>query len=197
VGPFLLGLLVVAVGPAPPAQAACTCRPAGVRSHAQQADAVFTGVVTGSARDTVGSGKQQRVLRRTAVEVDRIYQGDVSDTPIVITSEVGGSACALPRVPAGETWVFFVQGGGTTFVGDRCGGSGEATDDYLRTVEDVLGAGQVLVEPVAEPPPLEFTPVEASATSPLGRLVAPGAAVALIGLLGLALVRRRAAGSHE
>jgi MYXO-CTERM domain-containing protein len=198
VGPFLVALLTVAAGPAAPAQAACTCRPAGVRANAQQADAVFTGAVSDQTRDTVGSGQQQRVVRRTTVDVDRIYQGEVTDTPVLVTSTAGASDCALPRMASGATWVFFVEGSGTTFRGDRCGGSREVSDEYLRVVEDVLGAGEVLVEPVAEPPPLDFTPVEVSATSPLSRLVAPGAAVALLGLLGLALVRRRSAhpGDH-
>lgn len=186
-----LALVGVAAVAAPAQAKACTCQPTGVRAHAQQADAVFTGLATDSVRDTTGAGKRARDVRRTTVEVDRIYQGAVADSPVEITSPWRASDCGLGQLPPGEMWVFFVDGQGTAFTADRCGGSRAATNESLQVVEAALGAGEVIVEPVAEPPPLEFTDVETAAASPLGRLVAPGAAVTIIGLLGLMLVRAR------
>ena len=174
---------------------ACSCAPGGdLERYAAQADAVFSATVTTSAPDTVGTGKQERRVRRYTADVDRIYQGNVTATPVVITSAVEQSACGLGRVPTGRPWVFFVNGRGTRFFGNTCGGSHEATAGYVGKVEETLGAGQVLVDPVAAPPPLEYTDVDVSDPTALGRLVAPGAAIAIVGLLGLALVRRRASG---
>jgi hypothetical protein len=57
-------------------------------------------------------------------------------------------------------------------------------------VERVLGSGESVVVPEPDRPPLQWTELETSTPPPLGRLVAPGAAAGIVGLLGLAAVGR-------
>lgn len=190
---LLLALAGVGVVPAP--AHACRCVTRDVQQHAERADAVFTATVTTSAPDTVGTGRRERRVRRYTAEVDRFYQGGVPGSTVMITAPLEQSACGFGAIPAGEAWVFFVDGADTRFFGNSCGGSHPATGEYLARVERVLGTGQALVEPVPEAPPLDYDDVEIPDPVPLGKLLAPGGAVAIIGLLGLALVRRRSGAS--
>ena len=66
-----------------------------------------------------------------------------------------------------------------------------ATVSDVAKVERLLGQGTPL-QP-SQPPrePLHYDAQDVAGAVPLGRLVAPGAAVTLIGLLGLVLFRRR------
>lgn len=187
---FVLVAATVLLTPGPSGAAKCTCKPASVAGHAREADAVFTGQVTGSTVSVVGVGKQTRRVRRFAAVVDRVYQGNVSRADVVIVTSASTAACGLGAIPVGRPWVFFADGSEARFFGDACGGSGRATGPYLAKVERALGPGTPVVEPTPERPPLTYTAAENDDPLPLRRLVAPGAAVSLLGLLGLAAVRR-------
>ena len=169
---------------------ACKCVPAGVAAHAKQVDVVFTGEVTGASTKTVQRGKRELRVRVYSVTVDRLYQGKTEEK-VNVVSAVDTTACGLGKIPAGQRWLFFVNGKGPTYYANSCGGSELVVSQSLRQVEKVLGAGEPLATPPPERPPLAFTDDDVSDPMPLGRLVAPGAAVALLGLLGLALVRRK------
>jgi hypothetical protein len=162
-------------GPAAPAPD-CT-QPTVVRA-AERADVVFTGTVSRSRPE----GQERR---RVSVEVDRIYAGSVEEDPATVTVP----ADERPRV--GREWVFFVDSSGGRFTAPACSGGREATASVVRRVEDTLGAGRVYVEPEPPPEPLAYSELDVSEPTSLGRLVAPGAAVFLLGALGLLVTRRR------
>lgn len=197
---LLRRLLVVAlfvgvgvIGLQEPASA-CSCVRQTLQQQVKRADAVFTGSVTTSAAETVGTGKRATQVRRSTTEVDRVFKGVVSSSPVMVTSPEGAPACGFGTIPADEPWVFVVRGHSQRFVGNSCGGSGPATTAYLAEVTDLLGEGTPLAEPVPEQPPLEYTSLQDKNPAGLGQLLAPGAAIALLGLLGLLLVRRLAHG---
>ncbi|MEZ5094682.1 MAG: hypothetical protein R2731_00210 [Nocardioides sp.] len=182
---------IVTVVLAPSPALACKCRPASVAVHAKRADAVFTGTVTRSRRSTEGTTKKPREIRTYTVAVERTYQGKLSGTTLTVATAATPAACGIGPLTKGDTWVFFVTGKGTTFAGTSCGGSAPASAAYVHKVEKVLGAGTAVVEPRPPTPPLSFDDVETASVQPLARMVAPGAALALLGLLGLLLVGRR------
>lgn len=172
--------LVLAQAPA----FACKCDVASVKKSAARADAVFSGVVLDSTLNRAGSGADKDVYR---VEADTVYRGDVTAARVEVVSPV--TSCGLGGLQRDESYVFFVAARGTELRADQCGGSGRATDRRIAQIENALGQGTPLN---AEPAPTEvsFTPVDDGAPESLTRLAAPGAALVLIGLLGLLVVRR-------
>jgi hypothetical protein len=198
----LLGAAPMVVGPPAAAQSAtarpavsaparCVCPDGRTPAKlAKQADAVFTASVVSSTTDTAGTGKKQRTVRSYTAEVDRSYQGSVTAVRVLITSDQS-QACGYGNIPTKTPWLFFVNGRGAKFNGNVCGGAMRATVENVSKVERLLGQGTPL-QP-AQPPrePLQYAEQDVSSAVPLGRLVAPGAAVTLIGLLGLVLFRRR------
>jgi len=195
VGLVVAGLGVVASAPtasAAPGADRCTC-PGGKRIDrlAKQADAVFTARVVTSSSRTHGEGKKAKQVRLYTAEVDRVFQGKVTRARVLIRS-AQSTACGFGNIPTDQTWLFFVTGGGARFIGNVCGGAGRATDAKMAKVEAELGQGTTM-QPTQPPrEPLAFTDEHPPAVTPLSRLIAPGAAVTLIGLLGLVLFRRRA-----
>ena len=171
-----------------PAQAACSC--AGdvtVAQDAKRADVVFTGVL----RDQERQGKR-RVL---SVDVERIYQGRVAETPVEVTSALR-NPCRLGALDLDRGYVFFATGSsGTSLETARCTGTRRATPAYVKDVEQILGPGNQIPQPPGpEPsaPEPEFTRVADAEPTPFTRLAAPGGAMVLVGLLGLLLFRKRA-----
>jgi hypothetical protein len=198
---LVVGCLVT-VG-ATPAQAACGCADAAtpLMARIKAADAVFTGTVTAverpgsspSAGASAGVGAASRVFTHQ-VEAETVYKGRV-DAPaqVVTTTPRVRPTCGLGRLVSGERYVFLVQASATTtaesWSDDGCAGTRLATDAYVTQVEDVLGSGDP-VTPPPPPPAAVLTDVDADAPTSVGRAVAPGLALALVGLLGLVLVPR-------
>jgi hypothetical protein len=182
------------------AAAPCTCSSAGagatgtgatgatgtVQDHVKAASAVFTGTVEETAPGTGGAGSS----RISTVRVDRVYKGEMitTDTVEVVTPRAFAD-CAGGELVRGETYVFFVEND-EGFTATGCGGTTTASTGLIAQVERLLGDGRDPVPPT--PPTATLTPVNTDDPPSMTRVAAPGLALILIGLLGLAVVRRLA-----
>ena len=178
---LLLACLGLAVTVSAPASAACECKQGTLEQQVQRADVVFIGTV--DAVDTAGQGHTYDIT------ASRAYQG-TPERSTVVESAGGRKACGLGALGVGTTYLFLATGSEAPYAADSCGGTSVANPTKVQKIEKLLGEG-TSVEP---PPPPEavLTRVEESAPPGFARMAAPGAAVALIGLLGLVVVRRLA-----
>jgi hypothetical protein len=173
---FVVGGMVLAVqAPA----SACTCQRSDLESQTTRADAVFLGTV-----DTVDRVDQQYEL---AVTATRAYKGTVESSTSVTTARQT-TACGIGEPKPGSDYLFIVRGDAPPYVANSCDGSGPVDPDRVAKVEGILGAGQSVQPP--PPPTATRTHVEDSPPASFARLAAPGAALILVGLLGLVVVRR-------
>ncbi|MBM7517908.1 hypothetical protein [Nocardioides nitrophenolicus] len=156
---------------------------------AAAADDVFAGrvdaaaPVTGSTR--VGYG----------VTVERAWLGDVAQGQQAAVT-IDWPAGAQPGVTQGASYLFFTTDTVDGIVADACGGAVLLPKGLTPKVASMLEKYLASVEP---PPAPEPTPAPVSFHQPddplgdppqIGRVVASGAAVSLIGVLGLLLVSR-------
>ena len=165
----------------PPAAQACTCQVPSVAQASRQADVVFTGVMIGQRRD--------REEADLAFAVDRIYSGEVRSDTVDVASPT--DSCGLKLVED-QSYLVFAVDGRNGLVSEECDGTVRASDRAVRAVEKALGPGERYQAPVPEPPEPTYTRVLESEPPDLARVAAPGAAMALVGLLGWFVVRRRA-----
>lgn len=200
---LLLGVMATAVpaGAAPaerPRAAVCgtvdLTDTEALAGRADSADAVFAGEVVAVERvrvpDATGGGATRAWRHRVQVLED--YQGVLGDGSRVKVDVAAGpddSPSDPTSLTAGNTYLFFVTEDGNRLVADPCSGAVLLRSGLTEPVADQLNAAFD-----AAPSSVEVTLERASGTSEdppeLGRLVAPGAALALIGLLGLLLVSR-------
>ena len=191
---LLLAAACVLLGPAGSgavaAAAPCTCLAAGgnatgmVRDHVMDASAVFLGTVEAvTPPSTTGTATS----RTSTVSVERVYKGEMITTPTVDVVTTRTFANCTSELQLGENYVFFVESD-EGFTATGCGGTSVANAQLITQVENLLGHGPrpgatgaadraVLRDNTDEP-------------ASLTRLAAPGLALVLIGLLGLAVVRR-------
>lgn len=176
-------LLVVPLAAAP-AQAAPApkCPNPTLDQSIARASVVFRGEVK-KVRAVQGQGKQR--IRTYRVLSDRVYQGSLVQPTVVVTARVG-IRCAPPKLKAGTRYILFVRESGAHLM--TMPSTAEATPKLTRHVVARLGSG-------AQPEPLppataEFTSVPHADPPALTRLLAPGAALLIISLLGLLVVGR-------
>jgi hypothetical protein len=170
------------------AHAVCAClRDDGnnVQSGLRAADVVFSGVLVDSAGVR---GKSD--FATYEVEADTLFKGDVPTANVEVRSK--NNDCALGDLKADRRYVFFVTEQGSEFRADRCGGTTTRSAGLVAEVEASTGEGTPLgrSDQPDEPVAVEFTKVADAEPDSLTRTAAPGAALVLIGLLGLLVVRR-------
>ena len=122
------------------------------------------------------------------VTATRSYKGTVERSTTVTTARQT-TACGIGRPEPGSDYLFLVRGDAPPYVATSCDGTGQVDPDRVARIEGILGAGQAIAPP--PPPTATRTHVEDSPPASLARLAAPGAALVLVGLLGLVVVRRR------
>jgi hypothetical protein len=171
-------LLVASPASAAPAQ----CPQPTLDKQIKRADVVFRGVVE-KARPVRGHGAQR--TRTYKVKADRVYQASLVTDTVLVTAEVG-AACPPPTLKPGKRYLFFVTEQGSKLVSTPS--TARATPKATRRVVAKLGDG---VQPRPAPPATaEFTRVANAAPPRLSRLLAPGAALLIVSLLGLVVVGR-------
>ncbi|MDQ4051252.1 MAG: hypothetical protein M3237_00945 [Actinomycetota bacterium] len=192
---LLAGACVLAApgaGAASPAPCTCAEESPGagttVQDHVKAANAVFQGTV--QEVTVLGGNAENGFSRTSTVTVSRVYKPRnyeliTTDTVDVMTSATFGDCTRELR--QGGTYMFFVESN-EGFAATGCGGTSVATAKLTTQVQRLLGAGRPAVPP--EPPTATFSPVNTDEPATLTRVAAPGLALVLIGLLGLAVVRR-------
>lgn len=180
---LLLACLGLVLTTTAPASAECTCKQGTLEQQVERADAIFIGSV-----DEVG---EEGTTFTYDITASRAYEGDPERSTQVVS--VGGrNACGLGALDVDPTvaYIFFAAGTAAPYDADSCGGTTVSNPTKIGKIEAILGSGTAVEPP--PPPEAVLTRVEESAPAGLARSAAPGAAVALIGLLGLVVVRRLA-----
>lgn len=172
-----LGLVLVVDAPA----FACTCKQTGLEQQAKKADVVFRGTI-----DSVATEGNDHTYSITAL---RTYVGS-PERSTQVRSLGNAKACGLGDLAVGTTYVFFATGTEAPYEADACGGTSTANPTRITKIEKLLGEGTSVEPP--PPPEATLTRVEESAPPRFARMAAPGGAAAIIGLLGLVVVRRLA-----
>jgi hypothetical protein len=170
-----------------PSHAVCRCVQSDVRTDIKRADAVFSGVLVDSS-GTAGGSKSD--FATYEIEADTVYKGDVRTSTVDVRSR--NNDCSLGDLESDERYVFFVTEQGSELRADQCGGTAASSGRLVSEVEQVSGEGTELgrSNQPDEPVAVEFTKVSDAEPDSLTRIAAPGAAIVLVGLLGLLVVRR-------
>ena len=178
----LVGGALLAASPASAGPAPASCPRQSLNQQVKQADVVFRGVVD-KARPAKGKGKQR--TRTYKVKADRVYRSSLVTDSVIVTAEVG-TACPPPALAEGKRYIFFVTEDGSRLVSTSA--TARATKKLTNQVVAKLGDG---VQPHPAPPvTAEFTKVADASPPSLSRLLAPGAALLILSLLGLVVVGR-------
>lgn len=147
----LVAATVLVVLPSGPASA-CSCVGGDARDFVDWADLVVAGTV--ADRDVSGGflGRGGDTATYT-VEVDRVYEGDATQT-MEISSSAGGASCGLEYVEEGGRYVVFAdrRRDGEHWA-SLCGGTAPASDRLVAQVEQLLGPGDAPTPGGPEPTP--------------------------------------------
>jgi hypothetical protein len=166
----------------PASAAAAPCPPTTLAHDIKKADVVFRGVV--SNVKPVRGARDQRI-RNYRVEADRVYQGSLVTERVTVTARVG-TRCAAPPLAKDKRYLFFVTEEGSRLM--AAGATARASRPLTDKVVAKLGDG---VAPRPTPPATaEFTKVADARPATLSRLLAPGAALVIVSLLGLLVLGR-------
>ena len=153
----------------------------------KRANAVFTGTVEEAT--TPSGGAANGFSGMVTVRVDRVYKGSMITTETVDVATARAFGTCAKALEVGGRYVFFAQSDeGLSATG--CGGTTRATAALVGQVKRLLGDGRLPVPEQQAPVEATLTPVDTSEPTSFTRLAAPGLALVIVGLLGLALVRR-------
>jgi hypothetical protein len=176
---LLAGILATA---APSSAAAAPCPPTTLAHDIKKADVVFRGVVS-NVKPVRGTADQR--TRNYRVEADRVYRGSLVTDSVTVTARVG-TRCAAPLLAQDKRYLFFVTEKGSQLL--ATGATARATRALTDKLVAKLGDGAV---PRPTPPATaEFTKVADASPATLSRLLAPGAALVIVSLLGLLVLGR-------
>ncbi|TIC82698.1 hypothetical protein [Nocardioides sp. GY 10127] len=189
----LLVALAVLV-PVQPASAAdkkptTTCTNPSFATQARQATAVFSGEVAAISSSPLTN--KQGTLVTQEVQVDLVYKGEgrINSSVVEVRTHAGTKhGCDLGRLTSGETYLFFVTSSGEAFFATGDSGTTKLTAAVSDRIESIFPNPHPPV--AAEPETAEFTSLAVTQPRSLARTAAPGAAMALVGVLGLVLLRR-------
>ncbi|MCM0621100.1 hypothetical protein [Nocardioides bruguierae] len=185
----LAASLVVLPATAASAAPKDTCADLPLGTQVRQATAVFSGTVTSLEVQPLPVRRGNKITHE--VEVDLVYKGEsrVDSTQATVVTEGGTrTGCDLGRLAVGETFLFVVTTDGGTFVATGDGGTTPLTAAVDEKISEIYPNPRPPV--AAEPEAATFTTLEVTQPRSLARIAAPGAAMALVGLLGLGLLRR-------
>jgi hypothetical protein len=168
-----------------PAQAVCRCKDLSLPQKVNNAGAIFSGTLTMASGPTTTGDRQTMSYD---VKVDRFYKGDFESPRVTVKSDASEASCGLTGMTADTRYLFFarVSDSSPNLFANSCGGTGPATSALTQRIVALLGPGSTPIPPTPEE--AEFTEVADAEPYPLTRLVAPGAAMVLVGLLGLMLL---------
>jgi hypothetical protein len=179
---LLSGALLV--GATPPATAAPKpCPTSTLQQDIKKSHVVFRGIVT-KARPAHGSGDAR--TRSYKVQVDRVYKASLVTGNVIVTAAATGSRCELPALQEGKRYIFFATEDGAQLMATSA--TARATAKLTSQVVDRLGDG-VVPHPLP-PATAQFTKVADASPPALSRLLAPGAALVIVSVLGLLVVGR-------
>ena len=166
-----------------PAQAVCRCKDLSLPQKVNNAGAIFSGTLTMASGPTTTGNRQTMSYD---VKVDRVYKGDITSPRVTVKSDASEASCGLTGMTADTRYLFFARVADADLFANSCGGTGPATSALTQRIVALLGPGSTPIPPTPEE--ATFTEVADAEPYPLTRLVAPGAAMVLVGLLGLMLL---------
>jgi hypothetical protein len=195
-GAVLAALVVLGAGvpahAAKPHKRSTACPVVTVRASSKAAMAVFSGTVTAVQKQPRSDGLPGAIYVQT-VTVGVVYQGKVNTETVQVQTDRNKVACSLGALAVNTEYMFFVTGSGAPWVAAGTSGTRPSSQNVVAKVVALLGEGTGPIQPTPES--ATFTPVDLSDPASLTRVAAPGAALVIVSLLGLALVafvRRRA-----
>jgi hypothetical protein len=165
------------------AHAACRCKDLSLPQQVNNAGAVFSGTLTMASGPTTSGDRQTMSYD---VKVDRVYKGDITSPRVTVKSDASEAACGLTGMTADTRYLFFVrvsEADAADLFANSCGGTGPAKSARTQKIVALLGPGSTPIPPTPEE--ATFTPVAGAEPATLTRLAAPGAAMVVVGLLGL------------
>jgi hypothetical protein len=166
----------------PSSAARVRCPATTLKQDVKKADVVFRGVVA-KVKPVRGKGDQR--TRNYRVHADRVYQGSLVTDNVTVTAPVG-TRCAVATLTKDKRYLFFVNEEGSRLMVTPA--TARATKSLTQRVVARLGDGAV---PQPAPPvTAEFTKVADASPTTLSRLLAPGAALVIVSLLGLLVLGR-------
>ena len=179
----LLAATVVTVPAASAAPAAPTrCPDPSLKKDIKKADVVFRGIVT-KASPVRGKADQRR--RNYRVQADRVYKSSLVTDHVIVTAAVG-ARCAVPRLAEDKRYLFFVTESGSRLLATTA----TARAGHTLTQKVVARLGNGAVPKPSPPATAQFTRVADARPAALSRLLAPGAALVILSLLGLLVLGR-------
>ena len=179
-------LAIPVVGPSAPATAAPECTPVSVEASTKDASAVFAGTVESVERLPRTDGQSGALYDQT-VTVNRVYQGRVTTEQVQVQTDRNRQQCSLGELAVGTEYMFFTTGSPDLWYASGNSGTQPYSEAVTAEVENILGPGSPPIAPTPET--AQLTPLDTTDPTPLTRAAAPGAAMVLVGLLGLVVVQ--------